>query len=408
MDLITVTTGFIIEGTKPNKAGKYPIKLTVYSPYGKVKYGIKEYVSKAEWDRLSKPNLRDQDLKNLRLRMNALENRAKEVIEKIKPFSIIAFEEEFFSKKPKTDRRVSNLRILFDGYVQELKENGQVGTAISYTTTINSIESFKKNLTVHDITPRFLQTYEEFLLKNRKSVTTVGIYMRQLRALINQAVKLKLISADNYPFKAYKIPSGKNIKKALPKDELQKLINYKPADPRIKKALDFWLFSYLCNGMNFADIAYLKKGNLDGEYISFIRQKTKRTKKKDVRPIRIGLTDLTKQIIQRYLNPDESSLYLFPILEENITPIKEKYKIQHFVASTNKHLEEVRSILGIKQPLKTYAARHSFSTTLKRKGVPTSYIMEALGHSSMTTTESYLDSFSDDVKLSYANLLTEI
>lgn len=408
MDISIVTTGFIIEGTKPNKAGKYPIKLTVYSQYGKVKYGIKESVSKEDWERLGKPNLRDQELKNLRLRMNAIESRAKEVIEKLKPFSIVSFEEEFFSKKPTAGKRVSNLRVLFDGYIQELKENGQVGTAISYSTTINSIESFKKNLTVHDITPRFLQTYEEFLLKNGKSVTTVGIYMRQLRSLINQAVRLKLVSADNYPFRAYKIPTSRNIKKALSKEDLYKLINYEPMDPRVKKALDFWLFSYLCNGMNFADIAYLKKDNLDGEYISFVRQKTKRTKKKDVRPIRIGLTDLTKQIIQRYKNPDETSKYLFPILEENITPIKEKYKIQHFIASTNKYLEEVQIMLGIKQPLRTYAARHSFSTTLKRKGVPTSYIMEALGHSSMTTTESYLDSFTDDVKLSYANLLTDL
>ena len=159
--------------------------------------------------------------------------------------------------------------------------------------------------------------------------------------------------------------------------------------------------------MNFADIAHLTKESIDGEYISFFRQKTKRTKKKDIRPIRIGLTALTRKIIERYKNPDENAKYLFAILEEGIPPLKEKYKIQHFVTWTNKYLEEVRSTLGIKQPLKTYAARHSFSTTLKRKGVPTSYIMEALGHSSMATTESYLDSFSDDVKLSYANLLIE-
>lgn len=407
MDLSIVSTSFIIEGTKPNKAGKFPIKLTVYSPVGKSKYGIKEYVTKAEWDRLNKPNLRDLELKNLKLRLNAIESHAQEVIDKLKPFSFLSFEEEFFSRTPKSEKKSLNLRKLFDEYIHDLKENGQVGTAISYTTTINSIESFKKNLIVHDITPKFLQSYEEFLMRSGKSSTTVGIYMRQLRALINHAVKLKLISSDNYPFRAYKIPSSRNIKKALPQEDLQKLISYEPEDPRVRKALDFWLFSYLCNGMNFADIAHLTKESIDGEYISFFRQKTKRTKKKDIRPIRIGLTALTRKIIERYKNPDENAKYLFAILEEGIPPLKEKYKIQHFVTWTNKYLEEVRSTLGIKQPLKTYAARHSFSTTLKRKGVPTSYIMEALGHSSMATTESYLDSFSDDVKLSYANLLIE-
>lgn len=408
MDLSNISTGFIIEGTKQNKAGKYPIKFTVYSPFGKRKYGIKEYVTKDDWERLNKPNLRDVELKKLKFKLNAIESRAKEVIERIQPFSFLIFEEEFFSKKSKSKKMSSDLRELFDGYINDLKDNGQIGTAISYTTTINSIEGFKKNLKVQDITPKFLQSYEEFLTRDGKSRTTVGIYMRQLRALINHAIKHRLLSADSYPFSSYKIPSGRNIKKALPQEDLHKLINYKTEDTRVRKALDFWLFSYLCNGMNFADIAHLNKDSIDDDYMSFIRQKTKRTKTKDVRPIRIGLTTMTKMIIERYKSTDENTKYLFPILKDGISPLEEKYKIQHFVTWTNKYLEGVRHTLGIKQPLKTYAARHSFSTTLKRKGVPTSYIMEALGHSSMATTESYLDSFSDDVKLSYANLLTDI
>lgn len=64
--------------------------------------------------------------------------------------------------------------------------------------------------------------------------------------------------------------------------------------------------------------------------------------------------------------------------------------------------------LGIEQKIGTYAARHTFSTVLKRKGVSTAFIKEALGHSSEVTTENYLDSFADDVKLQYANLLTQL
>ncbi|MBL0051720.1 MAG: tyrosine-type recombinase/integrase [Bacteroidetes bacterium] len=56
----------------------------------------------------------------------------------------------------------------------------------------------------------------------------------------------------------------------------------------------------------------------------------------------------------------------------------------------------------------TYAARHTFSTILKRKGVSTEFIKESLGHSSIVTTENYLDSFTDDVKLEYAQLLTQV
>lgn len=62
--------------------------------------------------------------------------------------------------------------------------------------------------------------------------------------------------------------------------------------------------------------------------------------------------------------------------------------------------------LHIEQKTTTYAARHSFSTIMKRTGEPISFIKDALGHSTETMTESYLDSFEDKVKLEYADLLT--
>ncbi len=70
-------------------------------------------------------------------------------------------------------------------------------------------------------------------------------------------------------------------------------------------------------------------------------------------------------------------------------------------------MELIRVDLEIDQKIGTYAARHTFSTVLKRKGVSTEFIKESLGHSSLVTTENYLDSFADDVKLKNANILTE-
>ena len=52
--------------------------------------------------------------------------------------------------------------------------------------------------------------------------------------------------------------------------------------------------------------------------------------------------------------------------------------------------------LGLPIELTTYVARHSFATSLKRSGVNTSLICEALGHSSERVTQIYLDSFGND------------
>lgn len=45
-------------------------------------------------------------------------------------------------------------------------------------------------------------------------------------------------------------------------------------------------------------------------------------------------------------------------------------------------------------------ARHTFSTVMKRSGVSTEFIQEALGHTDIRT-ENYLDSFEKEVKKEY-------
>ena len=172
--------------------------------------------------------------------------------------------------------------------------------------------------------------------------------------------------------------------------------------------MDYWLLSYLCNGMNFADIIALKWENVSDNYLHFIRQKTKNTKKKDLRPIRVGLNPRAKAIINKWKNTDPANPYLLPVLEAGLSAITVKHRCQRFIKWVNKRMEEIRQDLKIEQPIGTYAARHSFSTVLKRKGISTEFIKEALGHSSVIVTENYLDSFTDEVKLEYANMLTNI
>jgi len=71
------------------------------------------------------------------------------------------------------------------------------------------------------------------------------------------------------------------------------------------------------------------------------------------------------------------------------------------------HLKEIAKKIGIDANISTYWARHSFSTVLKRSGAPIAFISEQLGHHSLKTTDSYLDSFQDEVKEKYANVLID-
>ncbi|MBS1925344.1 MAG: site-specific integrase [Bacteroidetes bacterium] len=406
MEQEKITVSFFLDASRPNGEGQCLIKLNIYQRPNKKRYATKYHATPAEWEKINNSNLRDEELKKIKKGLQEIEAKAEKVLSKISPFSFVAFEEAFFNKE--AAKHSNTLKYWFDKYIAQLNKSGQVGTSISYNTTINSINSFRKNLSLHDITPALLLDYENHLLKEGKSVSTVGIYMRQLRAIVNQAIEAGVISSDKYPFKKYQIPAGRNIKKALNEADLNKLLSYKPTTADKQKAIDFWLFSYLCNGMNFADIIELKPENISGKYLHFIRAKTKRTKKKDLRPIRVGLNPKAIEIIKRQKNTDAANPYLFPVLEVGLTPLTIKHRCQRFIKWVNNKMETIRQELEIEQKIGTYSARHSFSTVLKRKGVSTEFIKESLGHSSLVTTENYLDSFTDDVKLEYANLLTQL
>ncbi len=402
-----VSISFFLVKFRTNAEGKSLIKMNVYSKPIKRRYSTNLFVKPEDWVKLNGTNLRDVELKELKVKLNAIELRAKKIADKISPFSFIVFEEQFFGKTKEADNN-KLLKHWFDKYINKLNANGQVGTASSYSTTINSLLIFKKNLLLHDITPGFLSDYENYMLNNKKSNSTIGIYLRQLRAILNQAINEGAMSLEAYPFRKYQIPSGRNVKKALPDGDLKNLLNYKPKAPDQQKALDFWIFSYLCNGMNFTDIIHLKPENINGDFLSYIREKTKRTKKKDLKPIQVALTPKAKKIIAKLKNNDPSNPFLFPILEDNLPPKTIKNRSHRFIKWVNERMEIVGGDLKIKQKIGTYAARHSFSTVLKRKGAPTSFIKESLGHSSELVTENYLDSFTDDVKMDYAKLLTQL
>ena len=165
-------------------------------------------------------------------------------------------------------------------------------------------------------------------------------------------------------------------------------------------AKDIWLFSYLVNGLNIKDIARLRYKNIEGDKLIFIRSKTERTTRQNQKPIIAVLIEDAKKIVDRWgikpANPDTPDI--FPILTEKISPQREYELIKQFTKNINKWIRRIALKVGVEKDVTTYTARHSFSTILKRSGASTEYISEALGHSNLQTTESYLDSFEDNVK----------
>ncbi len=405
MDKHRPTATFFLDKRRVTSDSKFPLKLTIYQRPNKKRFSTGISLSIEEWNKLNALNLKDEGLKKVKLQMNAILVNANKILEKLNPFSFDAFESNFFNKKiVSTDQ---SIELAFDNYINELNTQGRIGTKTSYKTTINSLLQFQSKLTFRDITPEFLTKYEGFMSKQGKSPSTVGIYLRQLRAIFNRAIAAGLVKQEQYPFKKFEIPSSRNIKKALNDDQLEILLKHDPKTASQAKAYDFWILSYLCNGMNMTDILHLKKENVEKTFLYFNRQKTIRTKKRDLRPIKVPLHQKALEIINRWKCTNKNNFYLFPILETNLSPTTIKNRTQKFIKQVNEGMEEIRKDLGIDTKIGTYVARHSFATRLMRKGASTQYIKDSLGHSSVAVTDSYLGDFGDLVKNEFSAMLTD-
>lgn len=223
--------------------------------------------------------------------------------------------------------------------------------------------------------------------------------MRHLRAILNEAKRLGSIKDAQYPFGRgrYEIQAGEGRKLALTLEQIGQIANYEDGTEATAKYRDYWLFLYLCNGINVADFVKLRYRDIVNGEICFVRQKTERTTKTR-KEIRVVVTARMQAIINRWGNPFRSDNFIFPILDGQEDAMRRKMKTLYITRAINKRMKEVGEQLGIGN-ISTYTARHSFATVLKRAGTNIAYISESLGHQDLRTTENYLASFEREERI---------
>ena len=389
--------------------GNYPIKLTVYYGRQKKRYKTPFKATQEVYDRLLANRLRDESTKQLKRQTVSWLDKQTLIAESIVPFTFTDFENVFYAEKTQSRKIQLNdgVNSIYEKHIQALNDEGRISTARSYQDSLTSMLSYKKNLKVSQITPDFLKGYEKWMTDNGRSLTTVGMYVRALRTIFNMAIDNEVIDASKYPFKKYTIPAPQKISRTLKKEEIKQIINYTAKRDADALALDYWVFSFISNGMNFKDIALLKYGNINGDFLEFRRAKTKRTTNNNSLPIMVPLDENLLYIIKKRGNKSKKKEdYIFPILKHGLTPQEEYDHIKTFVRNTNKRLTRVGIELGLSLKVTSYVARHCFATIQKNNNAPLAYISEALGHSNLKTTQNYFGRFEDEgLKVFHSGLM---
>jgi integrase len=269
------------------------------------------------------------------------------------------------------------------------------------------------------LTPNFLTTYEHWMQHYgnvRKpgvgaSLTTIGIYLRHLRSVVNDAIEAGVMPRAAYPFgpNGYVIPAGSNPKKALPKADIEKIKQYQPLPGTMEqRSHDLWLFTYYCNGINLTDICHLTWNQVDlkAGTVTFVRQKTSRSRKKNQTQIIAYLRPETMAIIDRWATAERSpAAYVFPFLTPDMVAQRRKDVVKQITLITNRWTRKIALSLGIDADVTTYSARHSFATVLLKSKASLAFISKSLGHTNLKTTESYLGSFDDEEAKAFLSAL---
>ena len=284
------------------------------------------------------------------------------------------------------------LQEMLSTIIGELRENGRWGTAHIYQSTLNVFSAFNnyRDLHLRKLNPVVLKRFEMHLRQRDCSWNTVSTYLRTFRAVYNRAVDLRKAPYVPHLFRSVYTGTRADHKRALCDDDMKKVfakLSRTSGVPfAVCQAQELFILMFSLRGMPFVDLAYLRKSDLRDNVITYRRRKTGR-------PLSVTLTPEAMILVKKYMNRDPSSPYLFPLLKSR-EGTKEAYReYQLALRSFNQQLMLLGELLGLSDKLSSYTARHTWATTAYYCEIHPGIISEAMGHSSITVTETYLKPF---------------
>ncbi|WP_420187989.1 tyrosine-type recombinase/integrase [Bacteroides pyogenes] len=276
--------------------------------------------------------------------------------------------------------------------IGELQHSGNQGTVHVYRSSLNAILAFRDGepLRFRDITPEWLKSFEVSLRARGCSWNTVSTYLRTLRAVYNRAVDRGMAEYVPRLFRSVYTGTRADRRKALNGEEMRRVLGSlregHSVPPSLKRTQEFFALMFMLRGLPFVDLAYLRKSDLRGNVITYRRRKTGR-------PLSVTLTPDAMLLLNKHMDRNPRSPYLFPILRSKEGSREAYREYQLALRNFNYRLALLGKALELSERLSSYTARHTWATTAYYCEIHPGIISEAMGHSSITVTETYLKPF---------------
>ncbi len=382
----------ILDKRVKKRDGKYNLAVRVCNG-SEVMYINLEKMTETQYNRVFvKKSIEDADIK-FRETCAQYITKCEKIYGDLKPFNKERFRELFWNKGTEKPNSLL-LRELFDNYIKT-NQSIKLKTKNLLRGTANFLENYKKDVSVGDITPTFLNRFIKKKMDEQYSRAMIDAHLRHLRQIINYFMfKVKVIPEQyEYPFGKGKCSVSGYFprKRVLSEKEILSIIDMTEFEnPDEEYARDIFLMRYYCNGSNFVDLLRMRWTQITGDYITLIRKKTETTRKYNVKDIVVPIDSKLQSILDRVAV--KSSTYILGQIKDGYTESYFENKNHKLKGKINANLTKIGKRLGLSTPLNYSKARDCYATTLMRAGVPIYDISQALGHSDIKTTIHYLAS----------------
>ena len=385
----------ILRKDRMSKNGSAPIHIRVTHNRKSRFVGTGVTIPIDSWDiekQRIKPNTPDSQELQLQI-----DKKISELNRRIKKLEALEIEVTLDNLLETNGRKVNcTIGECLDSTIARLESLGKYGSASKHRSLRSRLSQYRSlNIQMNEIDLTFLRDFELFLRKIGNTNNSIATKFAIFKAAYNKALSEGLFIHKSNPFSKYKVGSlwTKTRKRAITKEDVQRLAELEiESENRFSYrdfARDIFLFSYYTAGINFTDIASLRYCDIINGRISYSRNKTQKL-------LSFRLMPTAMAIIEKYSRSEHSSEdYIFPILDKqvHITPQQIFNRTHKVLRKVNRELKVLGEMIGLQIPLTTYVARHTYATVLKRSGVNIAIISESLGHSDLSTTQIYLDSF---------------
>lgn len=376
---------YLNDGEGPNG---YPVKL-ILTHQKKITRKTLAHVSMDNWDSLRELPLPSYpDFENLYTRI--LEIRAKSIGSKFKEFNSLKEAMDYLLNvsdvKPKMD---------FYTYLKHrcdyMRSVGREGNAIAIEAAEKQFIKVAPYLEFKDFNPQLITAFKTMKrLDGSCNNVTIRKYVSAIRAVYNTGIE-ELQLEDKQPFKGalrdLKVRLRRQRNRYLEASEIEKLKNASLNRQACQRAVDLSLLMFYLCGLDFVDLYYLKKKQIQDNRVFLTRKKLgDRAYEFDVK-----LFPEAKNIIKKYQDEDPKNEYVFPWR-------KTRTSYDTFINNLRREMAKVKKELAIKltpkeETFTPKVLRHTFATLGKFEHIEEDLLRELMGHERNDIDTAYKDKY---------------